>query len=84
MHGVEESTESLPSFLHPVSSHLLNSLNVKFLRIKLSLCFASYVLPLLAEFLYVALTCMVICCKLNSNIFTIIVVSYIFVTTKTL
>ena len=41
MHGVEESTESLPSFLHPFRDHLFNSLNVKVLEEKLSVlpCF---------------------------------------------
>ena len=34
MHGVEESTESLPSFLHPFRDHLFNSLNVKVLEEK--------------------------------------------------
>ena len=32
MHGVEESMESLPSFLHPFLDHLFNSLNVKVLE----------------------------------------------------
>ena len=70
MHGVGESTGALLSFLYLFRHYLkFPKCNISEKVVRTSLASYTILHVTLAEFLYAALTIMVICYKLNSNIF---------------